>query len=295
MNRPVTWNTPFIINSDKSRLPKWSYSFFDKLPIIGSGSNPRAVSLSLGQSIYTPEDTEATELLEDQRPYAGYLYTSVAFHSITNNRKDTWEFDIGVVGPVSMAEYSQNAVHMITGSSPAGSWDDQLKTEPTFEMIFESQWRILKLETNRGFGFDIIPHVGARLGNVKVYGNVGTQIRVGWNINDDYGSCPIRPGCETRSALGERKNNQLRDSSVSVSLYTSIDGRAVLYDIFLDGNTYTDSHSVEKETFVVDFISGVNISYKRFTFSYSYIYRTREYKAQKKPQLFGSFQMAVRY
>jgi len=35
-------------------------------------------------------------------------------------------------------------------------------------------------------------------------------------------------------------------------LFAFVDGRAVGRDIFLDGNTFTDSHSVTRKTFVGD-------------------------------------------
>jgi lipid A 3-O-deacylase len=33
-------------------------------------------------------------------------------------------------------------------------------------------------------------------------------------------------------------------------LFASFEGRAVARNIFLDGNTFTDSHSIDKKTFV---------------------------------------------
>jgi hypothetical protein len=69
----------------------------------------------------------------------------------------------------------------------------------------------------------------------------------------------------------------------------------VLHNIFLDGNTFKDSPSVDKENFVADLMAGLAISYGRYRFSYSYVYRTKEYKTQIDPQVFGSIQLAVSF
>ena len=70
---------------------------------------------------------------------------------------------------------------------------------------------------------------------------------------------------------------------------------AVLHNIFLDGNTFKDSHSVDKESFVADLMAGFAISYGRYKFSYSYVYRTKEYKNQSDPQIFESIQFSFSY
>ena len=39
--------------------------------------------MSLSQNIYTPEDIESSDLIKDDRPYAGILYYAIGFHSKT--------------------------------------------------------------------------------------------------------------------------------------------------------------------------------------------------------------------
>jgi len=123
------------------------------------------------------------------------------FHSRSKIRKDSWEIDIGMVGPASLAEQTQNLVHDIIDNERAQGWNKQLKNEPTIEIIYESKWRWLYSRISRGFGFDVIPHLGGRLGNVSVYANTGFEIRFGWHLPENFGTCPIRPGCETEQAF----------------------------------------------------------------------------------------------
>ncbi len=241
-----TWSTPYLIDQQGSVMSKWANPIFSRLPLVDDPGISRAVSLSVGQNIYTPEDTETEKLIEDQRPYAGYLYAAFGFHSRSKNRKDIWEIDVGMVGPASLAEQTQNLGHDIIGNERAQGWNNQLKNEPTIEIIYESKWRWLYSSIGRRFGYDVIPHLGGRLGNVPVYANTGFEIRFGWYLLKNFGTCPIRPGCETEQAFEGHRVTSFQRSQVGIHLFTAVDGRAVLHDIFLDGNTFQDSHSVKK-------------------------------------------------
>lgn len=43
---------------------------------------------ALGQDIYTPENRLATDLISDDRPYAGWLYGSLSIHTVTADPND---------------------------------------------------------------------------------------------------------------------------------------------------------------------------------------------------------------
>jgi len=75
---------------------------------------------------------------------------------------------------------------------------------------------------------------------------------------------------------------------VGAYLFLRADGRAVARNIFLDGNTYTDSHSVSKNLFVADLSAGVAINYKNTKLAYALVYRTEEFKEQDDAQVFGT-------
>jgi len=286
----LTWSTPYRFDEKKTRMPRWSYPIMNRLPHARDFARQRSVSFSVGQNIYTPEDIEETELIEDDRPYAGILYLSFGFHSKKDRHKDTWEFGIGMVGPHSYAEDTQKMVHNLIGSKQAEGWDNQLSDELSAEIIYESQWRLTESQITRRFGYDFIPHVGARLGNVQIYVNAGAEFRLGWNLVRDFGTCPIRPGCETNSAFGDQaENTSTYRRRRGVHLFVAMDGRMVLRDIFLDGNTFHDSHSVDKKDYVADFMGGIGFVFKRFKTSYAYVFRTKQFDTQERAQVFGTF------
>jgi lipid A 3-O-deacylase len=78
----LTWSTPFTDKSQKQDpLPKWGANIIKWLPFVGDPSSEKAISMSLGQNIYTPEKTSGRDLILDDRPYAGWLYLGIGFHS----------------------------------------------------------------------------------------------------------------------------------------------------------------------------------------------------------------------
>ena len=159
----LSWSTPYLANNQKDgHLPGWSYPLIKRLPFVKNTTAQRAVSISLGQLMFTPEETQNRELIEDDRPYAGYLYLGVGFNSILSNRKDTWQFNVGVVGPASLAQETQDFAHNLVGSSLDQGWDNQLQNEPTLEAVCETKWRVLHTQNYNGFGYDLIPHIGGR-------------------------------------------------------------------------------------------------------------------------------------
>ncbi|MDF1831605.1 MAG: DUF2219 family protein, partial [Porticoccaceae bacterium] len=44
--------------------------------------------LSIGQLIYTPASTERYDLVANERPYAGYLYGGIAYHTRSDDQLD---------------------------------------------------------------------------------------------------------------------------------------------------------------------------------------------------------------
>jgi len=71
--------------------------------------------------------------------------------------------------------------------------------------------------------------------------------------------------------------------SVRLGVFTSSlsgGGRFVARDIFLDGNTFAESHSVEKHPFRAYGRFGVSARYKSVSIDYLKVYNTEHYEKQ---------------
>jgi hypothetical protein len=129
-------------------------------------------------------------------------------------------------------------------------------------------------------------HTGGALGNVATYFNAGLEVRCGLNLPRNFGVSLIRPAGSTRFTPGEKP---------SIYLFGAVNGKYVLQDIFLDGNTFTDSHSIDKEDWVADFAAGISLSYRNMMLTFTHVTRTKEFVGQDSSHNFGSLTLSFFY
>jgi lipid A 3-O-deacylase len=280
-----------------TRPIQWITDLADKLPWFSSErakNDPKEAlrgraSISLGQNMYTPENTSTTSLVANDRPYAGWLYLGVGLAANQGSeRYDKMELEAGMVGPASMAEQVQTFWHSSLGLPVPQGWDHQLHNEPGVVLYYEQARRLGKGRIGCGMKVDAVPHFGGALGNVYTYAAAGFTLRLGSNLDDDFGPPRIRPSLPG-SGFYQPENG------LNWYLFAGMEGRAVLRNIFLDGNTFTDSHSVDKKPLVGDLQAGFVFQWSRFRFSYTQIFRTKEFDGQDRGDLFGSVTLSYHF
>ena len=97
------------------------------------------------------------------------------------------------------------------------------------------------------------------------------------------------------TAFGSRDPRYSIKHKFGIYLFASAEGQAVLRNIFLDGNTFTDSHSVEKKLLVADLAAGIGILAGKAQLCFAYVIRSTEFETQKDPQEFGSLSFSISY
>ena len=247
--------------------------------------------------MFTPQDIVSSGLVVNERPYAGWLYGDIAFHSKNQRRLDTFEIQLGIIGDISLAEEAQDLVHSIRGIDKANGWDNQLENEVGLALIYDRKQRLIRRTDMVGLlGFDTIMHGGVALGNVLTHLNTGAEFRFGWNIPTDFGSALIRPAGNTNAPTDATDPRyQFGKNALSFYIFAAVNGRWVLRDIFLDGNTFEDSHSIDKKSLVGEFVIGSSVVIKNFKISYAQIFRSKEFKGQANGQSFGSISLSYTY
>jgi lipid A 3-O-deacylase len=267
----------------------------DKMTSRSDPFSRSAFSVSFGQNIYTPYEIERKDLIEDDRPYAGITYFTLAFHQKREQDMDTFEFLLGIVGPSSLAAEMQRFIHSLyRGTQPRG-WRHQLKDETVFNFIFDKKWRIFRSGSVKKIGCDLIGHFGGSLGTMMTAAAAGWQFRFGSNLPEDFGTFLLRPGGESGVFFNEQANQRTGAERTGVHGFIYFVGHAVYRNIFLDGNTFQESHRVDKYPFVGDIVLGFVIGKNRFRFSYAYVYRTKQFKTQTKSQIFGAVNVSYVY
>ena len=260
----------------------------DRIPYINSPDYQKNLAYSLGQNICTPDNTEATELLENDRPYAGWLYLGLGFIWKNAEVRNSLAINIGVVGSWSYAEEAQRLVHEARGLGTPRGWDNQLHNELGVVAVYERTWRWPRHERRVGLDWELLPHAGAALGNVYTYANLGGELRVGLNLPDDFGTAGIGPAATTSTPVERGQTAKRADFDFGLYLFARADGRAVARNIFIDGNTFGDSASADRKSLVGDLSVGASLNYHNTKLTYALTYRTEEFEAQEEAQVFGS-------
>lgn len=241
---------------------------------------------SIGQGIFTPTDSQQSALISDDRPYAGVLIASFGYNARRDDHLQTTQLTLGVVGPWAQGEQVQRAVHDVLGSEKFQGWDNQLHNEPVFMLTHErmQRWPADSDRNASGWGWDAISHYGGALGNLATRVNAGGELRFGWKLPDDFGSTPLRPAGENTAPTREG-----RHSGWAWHLFLTSDASWVIRDITLDGNTWRNSHRVDKREFRALAGYGVAVMKDRWKFAFARYHSTREFEGQPEPPVFGSF------
>ena len=295
---------------DREELPPFVQrvmnSMLRHVPFDEDEDASRTLAFSLGQNIYTPDDISARDLIRDDRPYAGWLYFATTFQSRTRRRQDTFDVQFGVLGPPSLAEQAQDFVHRVRKINRPEGWNHQLRFEPGLVLAYERVLRSPRLfGSRRALSADLLGSAGGALGNVAIYAGLGSQLRLGWNLPPDFGYSVIRPGGVTqvdtvpaaRDWTGTlARNRELeRNDAFSFYFFAGVSGRLVGRDIFLDGNSFRSSHSIDSEPLVAEFLGGLTLGYRGFKLSLARVMRTREFDGQDDPQRFGSITLSYSF
>jgi len=292
----LSWISPDTTSyQNDPTFPAWLRAANRRLRLLHSNDPETEHNLvvSLGQLMFTPEDTEAADLVPDQRPYAGYLYAGIAYHTRSEDRLDVMELDLGIVGPSALAHQTQDLIHELRGFEKYNGWDNQLDDEPGVQLLYERKHRLLATTWRGDFGQDFIAHGGASLGNVATHLNFGGEYRIGWKLPDDFGTSAVRAGGDN-SAPGRHEGRRRAPGwgNAGIHAFVALDTRLVARDIFLDGNTFKESHSVDKKPVVADVYAGVALLIDRWKLSYAQVLRSREFEGQPHHHEYGSLSLS---
>jgi lipid A 3-O-deacylase len=269
------------------KVPYWLEKTANLLPLLSTDGNKRW-GFAAGQSIFTPNDISLQNPPLTDRPYAGWLYGTATLISDNTTTLDTFQITLGMVGPSSLAEQSQDFVHQSRDIQQPQGWDYQLKDEPGIIVSYDRKWRDLYQTTPFGLGFDITPSAGANLGNVDTSANVGLMARLGQDLPSDYGPPLIKPSVSGSDFFEPTKD-------FGWYFFAGVTGKAVARDIFLDGNTFNNSRSVDKEILVGGVQGGLVLTFDKVRIAYTQVHKTDEYKTQTEATEYSAINVSYRF
>jgi hypothetical protein len=245
-------------------------------------------TFAVGQRIYTPASTTTDFADPRDRPYAGWLYALAEFRARRDYALDHFMVSVGVVGPASLGRQAQNAVHRLLGEDGSRGWNAQLHNEPALLLAYERAWPAIASVSMHRLNLDFTPRVSATVGNVFTYASVGAIARLGHNLPDDFPAAHISLG---PARDGYRANAGRRGWYA----WAGTDARLVARNVFLDGNTFRDSPSVERKRFVWDLQVGVARTWGLQRLGFAIVRRSEEFAGQGKSDKFGQLTYSFAY
>ena len=261
------------------------------IPFTDYKSKNNYISFSYAQQIYTPKDIEQSSLILDDRPYAGYMYLQSGLHQSSNDNLKSLILQMGFIGPSTGMQKVQDVIHGIIGSPEPQGWDHQLQNELTFQVNFSDKYHV-PMSDLFGLEASLVPEYGFDLGNVSTKAYTAALYRFGWNIAKDYGSYAIDNNSYSRITIDP--NHEYKDQW-GFSFNLSLKANLIAQNIFLDGNTIVESHSVEKNYFTMNGAYGFSLSYGHWGFDYLHTHTSKEFKKQDSLNSYGSFLVSYNY
>lgn len=241
-------------------FPDFIRRWGEKMPTLTDDGLYYRVGVAIGQIIQTPDDQSRSDLIEGDVPYAGALTLQTTWYAFNNDEFRGFEVIAGAVGPLSLAEQTQKTGHkLFDGTEPKG-WDNQLETEPVFNLNYMRKQKIWHQGDPASHAFDAAISGDVGLGNLFTQASAALELRFGYNMPQGfvYMPHPIGLGMNYVAAL-----KPANPGAASFYATLVLRGSAVARNIFLDGNMFRDSHRVEKEPLVG--LAVVGLHYERNT------------------------------
>ena len=238
-----------------------------------------------GRKCATPTNLRSNGLIRTDRPYAGWLFAGWLRED--RGKIALWrdlpffdhlEFDLGECGPdlASLASREQIWFHGLVDSTNPQAWRFQLKNEPG--VLVAADRKLLLWDAGRDHPLEaqFIPHAGVMVGNIQTSLKLGTEARLGHNIPSEFAQAiPLDCGGY---------------------IFGAIDGRAVAYNEFLDGDAFRSSPSVAKEPLVMELRYGLAIANStRSTQLHLRVHDQGEFRKQQGNDAYGSINFTYRF
>ncbi len=293
-DRYYTSGNRFTWFDSKTKVPSGIDKLADKIPTFDVNENTFTF-YTLGQNLYTPADIKLSYQPEDDRPWAAFLYGSIGLATPSYradsslSHVDELEITLGVVGPEALGKPVQKFIHKNVSDSPAPQgWDNQLDFEPGLILLWQ---RRFPYEWEKQFGSvhaRMEPNLSVALGNILTSASVGATLVAG---SDRALDTPPR----VRPAIPGTGIFFSKNGKFNWQVFAGIDGRVVGRNIFIDGNSFSNSHSVDKEYLVGDLSTGISLFYNDYRLSYTLNVRSKEFKDQEEESIFGSVTITKRF
>lgn len=289
-----SWGYNNLESLDEQHLPSWIATLAKQSHLmphekVSTPKKQYAVTYSFAQLFQTAIDISESQLIEQDAPYVGLLAWDVGLLAFDESISDEVGLTLGVVGEMAGGELTQSIVHSINGANQPAGWDNQIDNEIVFRLQARRTWRIYETALTTPFfntEMDWLVGVDGGIGNLRSDVAAGVGFRIGQQLDKNFGSA---------TAFPVQKFNRLNVSPYGWYFFANLSADIVVNDIFINGNTFHDSHGVDlnHQQFAVS--AGIMANIDDFSILYTFLYITDEYEGQAEPSRFGSISITYHF
>jgi len=285
-------NDSFLLKGSDRYYTDGAFIYYRTALRISSNSSlaNKVLGFEAGQKIFTPQSGYIPGPQYDDRPFAGYLYAGATLNLLYKDESNLkLGAQLGVVGPASQGEVTQDFIHKTFGFYKPGGWQYQIKNDPELNLsaeynrlIARASWADISLSSyvNLGNGFSGAgagPLIRLGLFN-QLFHSVSTQSTVAGN--------DLIPGL----------------NPYEIFFYYKPQLNYVLYDATIQGGMF-DKHNTpddleitqDKEPFIFSQQIGVAFTTNRFVVDLEAIYHTKDAKEMVRPHQWGAITVLYRF
>lgn len=279
----------FTVIPGEQPPPGWLLAAAQLFPAMPSLDDDNALwAWSLAQTIFTPHDIDEPEFPPDDRPYAGWLNSTLTVGKIDAGRMDRVRLGLGLIGPASLAGYTQRGIHRLIGTNDPLGWERQLPNEPTLQVSYDRQWRLNTDYRPKGRALEIAPTVGVTVGNALTGAELGGFLRWGKNLPEDFGPPRI-------SSIAGGSGYFRPTAGAGWYLYSGAAASYIPHNIFLDGSLFQDMPSVARKPFLGEIYFGFALYNGSTRLTYTQVVRSRAFDNQPARDDFGAVSLSWDY
>ncbi|GMO56068.1 MAG: hypothetical protein Ta2D_00210 [Rickettsiales bacterium] len=214
-------------------------------------------SFGVGEQAFTPKNVKSTNLIENDRRYAGY-----SFLFFNKNTEDSAiGATLGLTGDISEADWVQLKFHELIDVNTVKGWHNQMPNKVLFMLNAMKEWEVYKTDN-----FAIIPNIFVNVGTPITRAIPSIEFRVGKNVDTTNINKINYPSLYKKIA------------DYGYYFYVKAESDVILYNLFL---TKSD---IKKNPVIYELNCGVVINYNKWYLKIYNMILTKEYKEQTKGQ-----------
>jgi len=284
----LSFQTDYFDEFTDDNSPRWMRRLFGAMPLVSGEGFKRSSSYGFGQVVNTPLDITVPAPQPDDLPYSGLLYGYYSLQGHTERHAESISALVGVVGPLSLAEQTQKLIHKLTGSDPPQGWDFQLKDEPVVNLAYNYSHMFYNTRWQNQWGMQLVGSASVYMGNLIT----GASLNIAAFLGQQGSYNPLN----FHSDMLVRSNFHSHDNQrAGFYLFGGTGVDLYMHNIFLDGNTFHDGPSVEKEPQVYNRFVGVGYNWLEYSVHFTWFDQNKLFVGQKYNIEYGSLNFSWRH